>query len=90
MGKLEALREFWGRRARGAWCRSRATSRSRTSASRKADLRKLTGKVKHLFHLGAVYDLQASAEEQDLANIVGTEHALAVRATRCRPAASTS
>jgi NAD(P)-dependent dehydrogenase (short-subunit alcohol dehydrogenase family) len=73
--KFEALREFWGARA------SRVVPISGDLAGRdlgvsKADLRKLTGKIDHLFHLAAVYDLQAGSEEQDNANIVGTDHAL--------------
>jgi len=41
-----------------------------------AQLRALTGKVKHFFHLAAVYDLTASREAQQAANIDGTRHAL--------------
>ncbi|HEX9707700.1 MAG TPA: SDR family oxidoreductase [Steroidobacteraceae bacterium] len=73
--KFEAIREFWGARA------SRAVPIAGDLAGRdlgvsKADLRKLTGKIEHMFHLAAVYDLQAGSEEQDNANIVGTDHAL--------------
>jgi NAD(P)-dependent dehydrogenase (short-subunit alcohol dehydrogenase family) len=39
-----------------------------------ADRRKLEGKVKHVFHLAAVYDLSAGAEEQEAANIAGTRN----------------
>jgi NAD(P)-dependent dehydrogenase (short-subunit alcohol dehydrogenase family) len=75
MPKFEALREVWGARA------SRVVPVSGDLAERdlgvsKADLRKLTGKIDHLFHLAAIYDLQAGSEEQDSANIVGTDHAL--------------
>jgi NAD(P)-dependent dehydrogenase (short-subunit alcohol dehydrogenase family) len=75
MQKFEALREWWGPRG------SRVVPVAGDLAERdlgvsKADLRKLTGKVQHLFHLAAIYDLQASSEEQDTANIVGTDHAL--------------
>ncbi len=42
------------------------------------DLRKLDSKVKHFFHLAAVYDLQASAEDQIAANVQGTERAIAM------------
>jgi thioester reductase-like protein len=75
MPKFEALREVWGARA------SRVVPVSGDLAERdlgvsKADLRKLTGKIGHLFHLAAIYDLQAGSEEQDSANIVGTDHAL--------------
>ncbi|MGN6225553.1 SDR family oxidoreductase [Pseudoxanthomonas sp.] len=41
-----------------------------------AQLRNLTGKIKHFFHLAAVYDLTAGAEAQQAANIDGTRHAL--------------
>jgi NAD(P)-dependent dehydrogenase (short-subunit alcohol dehydrogenase family) len=41
-----------------------------------ADLRKLKGKVDHFFHLAAVYDLEASAEAQQIANVEGTRHAM--------------
>ncbi len=38
------------------------------------DLTKLKGKVAHLFHLAAVYDLSADAASQQLANIDGTRN----------------
>jgi NAD(P)-dependent dehydrogenase (short-subunit alcohol dehydrogenase family) len=41
-----------------------------------AQARALDGKIKHFFHLAAIYDLQASAESQQAANIQGTQHAL--------------
>ena len=41
-----------------------------------AQVRTLTGKVKHFFHLAAIYDLTASAESQRAANVDGTQHAL--------------
>ena len=41
-----------------------------------AQVRALSGKVKHFFHLAAIYDLAASAETQQAANIDGTRHAL--------------
>jgi NAD(P)-dependent dehydrogenase (short-subunit alcohol dehydrogenase family) len=37
-------------------------------------LKQLKGKVKHLFHLAAIYDLAATAEDQERANIDGTRH----------------
>ena len=40
------------------------------------DLKRLKGKVSHLFHLAAIYDLAASAEDQQRANIDGTRHAV--------------
>jgi NAD(P)-dependent dehydrogenase (short-subunit alcohol dehydrogenase family) len=41
-----------------------------------ADLRKLKGKVEHFFHLAAIYDLKASATDQQAANVEGTRHAV--------------
>src|SRR5512134_409486 len=38
------------------------------------ELRKLKGKVKHLFHLAAVYDLKASEAAQIAANVEGTRN----------------
>jgi NAD(P)-dependent dehydrogenase (short-subunit alcohol dehydrogenase family) len=43
-----------------------------------ADLARLRGKVKHFFHLAAVYDLAADAESQEKANIEGTRNAVEV------------
>ena len=41
-----------------------------------AALRKLRGKVRHFFHVAAVYDLTASAEDQQVANVEGTRNAV--------------
>jgi hypothetical protein len=43
-----------------------------TPATRRA----LAGKVKHFFHLAALYDLAADEESQVVANVEGTRHAL--------------
>jgi NAD(P)-dependent dehydrogenase (short-subunit alcohol dehydrogenase family) len=43
-----------------------------TPAQRKT----LSGKIKHFFHLAAIYDLTADAHSQTVANIEGTRHAL--------------
>jgi NAD(P)-dependent dehydrogenase (short-subunit alcohol dehydrogenase family) len=40
------------------------------------ELGKLKGKIRHVFHLAAVYDLAASAEDQESANIDGTRNAM--------------
>jgi NAD(P)-dependent dehydrogenase (short-subunit alcohol dehydrogenase family) len=40
------------------------------------DITKMKGKIKHLFHLAAIYDLSADAESQMVANIDGTRHAV--------------
>jgi len=41
-----------------------------------AELRRLKGKVEHFFHLAAIYDLTASAEAQQTANVQGTRSAV--------------
>jgi NAD(P)-dependent dehydrogenase (short-subunit alcohol dehydrogenase family) len=41
-----------------------------------AELRKLKGKIDHVFHLAAIYDLTASPEAQRHANVDGTRNAV--------------
>jgi NAD(P)-dependent dehydrogenase (short-subunit alcohol dehydrogenase family) len=41
-----------------------------------AEIAKLKGKVRHFFHLAAIYDLAADAASQEKANIDGTRHAV--------------
>jgi NAD(P)-dependent dehydrogenase (short-subunit alcohol dehydrogenase family) len=41
-----------------------------------AQIKALSGKVTHFFHLAAIYDLSADAESQRIANIEGTIHAI--------------
>jgi len=45
-----------------------------------AKIKALSGKVKHFFHLAAIYDLSADAESQQVANIDGTRHAIELAA----------
>jgi NAD(P)-dependent dehydrogenase (short-subunit alcohol dehydrogenase family) len=73
--KLDSLRAFWGARA-GRVVPIEGDLAEPGLGVSKADLRRLSGKVEHLFHLAAIYDLQASTEEQDRANVAGTGHAL--------------
>ncbi len=42
----------------------------------KADAARLKGRVTHFFHVAAVYDLNASAAEQEVSNIEGTRSAV--------------
>ena len=41
-----------------------------------ADTEMLSGKVKHFFHLAAIYDISADADANQAANIDGTRHAI--------------
>ena len=75
LGKLARLREAWGADDRRviAVIGDLAKPNLGVSAS---DLRKLKSNVDHFFHLAAIYDVQASADEQYLANVEGTRHAV--------------
>lgn len=42
----------------------------------KADIERLKGKLRHLFHLAAVYDVSATLEDQQKVNIDGTRNAM--------------
>ena len=55
-----------------------------------ADLRRLRGKVKHFFHVAAVYDLTASAEDAADRERRGHAQRRAFRRGRSAPAASTT
>jgi len=73
--KFEALRELWGARASRVVAIAGDLAEPNLGVSA-ADIRKLSGKIDHLFHLAAVYDLKASADDQETANVVGTDHAM--------------
>ena len=73
--KLDALRQTWGALEKLVIPVVGDLAKSNLGVS-DADLKKLKGKVRHLFHLAAVYDLAASAEDQQRANIDGTRHAI--------------
>jgi len=76
LGKLEDLRaDYWGANDREVIGVVGDLAKPNLGVSA-ADLRKLKGKVDHMFHLAAIYDLAASAEEQQAANVQGTRHAV--------------
>ena len=76
IGKLDELHEFWGRQSLKRVVPIRGDLGEPQLGVSKADLAKLEGKVKHLYHLGAMYDIEAGAEALHEANVVGTENAL--------------
>ncbi len=45
-----------------------------------AQVKALSGKVQHFFHLAAIYDMSADAASQQVANIDGTRHAIELAA----------
>ncbi|MBI1745464.1 MAG: SDR family oxidoreductase [Acidobacteria bacterium] len=73
--KLEALRRSWGVDKKRVVAVTGDLEKPKLGVS-SADLRKLRGRIKHLFHLGALYDIGASAESQQATNVEGTRHAL--------------
>ncbi|MBK6982693.1 MAG: SDR family oxidoreductase [Betaproteobacteria bacterium] len=75
VGKLDALRPRWGGEAGRVVAIVGDLAKPKLGVSA-ADAAKLKGKVKHLFHLAAIYDLSADAESQEKANIDGTRHAV--------------
>lgn len=79
MKKFEALvqRQGWDRKRVLPVAGDMTAAKCGLSA---AQLRALSGKVKHFFHLAAIYDMTASADSQRAANIDGTQHALDVAA----------
>ncbi|NJD31839.1 MAG: SDR family oxidoreductase [Gammaproteobacteria bacterium] len=76
IGKLDELRAFWGKESVKRVVPIKGDLGSPKLGVSAGDLRKLKGKVRHFFHLGAVYDIEASAEAMQKANIVGTQGAL--------------
>ncbi|HUJ86795.1 MAG TPA: SDR family oxidoreductase [Burkholderiales bacterium] len=76
LGKVDALRRRWGVGPERAIPVTGDLTQPRLGVSA-ADLERLRG-VEHMFHLAAVYDLRASAEAQQAANVEGTRHAVAL------------
>ena len=70
---LQDLYEYWGCEASRAIPIVGDLTQAELGVS-KADIRKLKGKIEHFFHLAAIYDLKASAEDQQRANVDGTRN----------------
>ncbi len=73
--KLDELRPRWGEEEKRVIPIVGDLSKPRLGIS-PSDTAKLKGKVKHFFHLAAIYDLSADAESQQAANIDGTRNAV--------------
>ncbi|HEV2220398.1 MAG TPA: SDR family oxidoreductase [Casimicrobiaceae bacterium] len=76
LARLAELREAWGVDEREVVAIVGDLAKPWLGVSA-ADMRRLKGKVEHIFHLAAIYDLKASAEAQQVANVEGTRHAVA-------------
>jgi NAD(P)-dependent dehydrogenase (short-subunit alcohol dehydrogenase family) len=73
--KLDALRAEWGATDKDIIPVIGDLAKKNLGVS-DADVKKLKGKVDHFFHLAAIYDIKASAEAQQAANVDGTRHAV--------------
>lgn len=74
-GKLDALREEWGEGAKHVVPIVGDIAKPKLGVSA-TDQKKLKGKIAHVFHLAAIYDLNASTEAQQAANVDGTRNAV--------------
>jgi NAD(P)-dependent dehydrogenase (short-subunit alcohol dehydrogenase family) len=73
--KLDALRAQWGADGKSVVAVVGDLAKPRLGVA-ETEARKLKGKIDHFFHLAAIYDLKAGAEEQHHANVDGTRHAV--------------
>jgi NAD(P)-dependent dehydrogenase (short-subunit alcohol dehydrogenase family) len=73
--KLAAQREEWGADEKQVIAVIGDIGQKNLGVS-DADAKKLKGKVSHFFHLAAIYDISATAEAQQVANVDGTRHAV--------------
>ena len=73
--KLDAIRPRWGAEGKRVVAVVGDLEREKLGVSA-PDLARMKGKVAHVFHLAAVYDLSADAESQEKANIDGMRHAV--------------
>ena len=72
-GKLAALYEYWGvSKARAIPVSGDLTAKKLGVGS--DDIKALKGKIDHLYHLAAVYDLSADEASQVEVNVEGTRH----------------
>jgi NAD(P)-dependent dehydrogenase (short-subunit alcohol dehydrogenase family) len=85
MHKLEALKSRWGKAADKIIPVTGDLTKARLGVS-VAKRKQLEGKIDHVFHLAAIYDMKADAASQEAANIDGTLNAVrfaeAVKAKR--------
>jgi NAD(P)-dependent dehydrogenase (short-subunit alcohol dehydrogenase family) len=75
LGKLDAMRESWGDQAGRVKVINGDLAKARMGVSR-GNITKLKGKIKHVFHLAAIYDLTVDADAQYTANVEGTRNAV--------------
>ncbi|MEQ1595397.1 MAG: SDR family oxidoreductase [Casimicrobium sp.] len=74
--KVESMMTFWGHDAAKRCIPIVGDLAKPHLGVSPADRTKIKGKIKHFFHLAAVYDMSASAEDNHTANVIGTQHAV--------------
>ncbi|HPT57954.1 MAG TPA: SDR family oxidoreductase, partial [Casimicrobium sp.] len=74
--KVESMMQFWGHDAAKRCIPIVGDLAKPHLGVSPADRAKLKGKIKHFFHLAAVYDMSASADDNHTANVIGTQHAV--------------
>ncbi|MEO1574449.1 MAG: SDR family oxidoreductase, partial [Pseudomonadota bacterium] len=72
---LSKLYDYWGVDKKRAIAVKGDLSKRRLGVAKK-DLEAMRGKVRHMFHLAAIYDITASAEVQEQINVEGTRQAV--------------
>ena len=72
-GRLEELKNRWG--APEGRIVPVIGDLSQEKLGCEDQIEELRGKIDHFFHLAAIYDIKASAEAQQAANVDGTRHA---------------
>jgi NAD(P)-dependent dehydrogenase (short-subunit alcohol dehydrogenase family) len=73
--KLDELRARWGEREKRVVAVVGDLAKPKLGIA-PAEVARLKGKVRHFFHLAAIYDLAADAASQEKTNIEGTRHAV--------------
>ena len=76
-GRLEELRNEWGVDGDRVVAVVGDLAEPRLGVS-EAEISELKGVIDHFFHLAAIYDMTADAQSQQVANIEGTRHAVAL------------
>ena len=74
--KVSKLMDFWGSEAEKRCIPIVGDIAKPGFGLSAADKTKIKGKIKHFFHLAAVYDMSASAEANETANVGGTQNAV--------------
>ena len=76
--KVAKLMEFWGSEAAKRCIPVVGDIAKPGLGLSPADKTKIKGKIKHFFHLAAMYDMAASAQDNETANVTGTQNAVAL------------